>query len=107
MISLNKLDIDRIRNLCVNYPKIDKYCRLVSYNRKDFIDEIERERDGKKLTKYQLQMAVISITKVRSYIENVLDRKFVNHSSHYVNHTKHNLEYGYQIMGLIKSSNKG
>jgi hypothetical protein len=107
LISLNKLDIDRIRNLCVNYPKIDKYCRLVSYNRKDFIDEIERERGGKKLTKYQLQMAVISITKVRSYIENVLDRKFVNHSSHYVNHTKHNLEYGYQIMGLIKSSNKG
>ena len=107
---LNKSDIERIRNLCLNYPKIDKYCRLVASDRKHFIDEIERERGGgggKKLTKYQLQIAVISITKVRKYIENVLDRKFVPHSSHYINHTKHNLEYGYQVMGLIESSKRG
>ncbi|HZA48719.1 MAG TPA: hypothetical protein VE521_07330 [Nitrososphaera sp.] len=104
---LNKSDIERIRNLCVNYPKIDKYCKFVATDRKHFIDEIERERGGKKLTKYQIQIAVISITKVRKYIENVLDRKFVPHSSHHINHTKHNLEYGYQVMGLIESRKKG
>jgi hypothetical protein len=104
---LNNSDIERIRNLCVNYPKIDKYCRLIAADRKHFIDEIEREGGGKKLTKYQIQIAVISIKKVRKYIENVLDRKFVPHSSHYINHTKHNLEYGYQVMGLIESSKRG
>jgi hypothetical protein len=104
---LNNSDIERIRNLCLNYPKIDKYCRLVAADRKRFIDEIERECGGKKLTKYQIQIAVISIKKVRKYIENVLDRKFVPHSSHYINHTKHNLEYGYQVMGLIESSKRG
>lgn len=104
---LNNSDIERIRNLCVNYPKIDKYCRLIAADRKHFIDEIERECGGKKLTKYQIQIAVISIKKVRKYLENVLDRKFVPHSSHYINHTKHNLEYGYQVMGLIESSKRG
>jgi hypothetical protein len=105
---LSKSNIERIRNLCVNYPKIDKYCRLVASDRKYFIDEIEREQGGgKKLTKYQLQIAVMSITKVREYIENVLDRKFIPHSSHHINHTKHNLEYGYQVMGLIESSKRG
>jgi hypothetical protein len=104
---LNNSDIERIRNLCVNYPKIDKYCRLIAADRKHFIDEIERECGRKKLTKYQIQIAVISIKKVRKYIENVLDRKFVPHSSHYINHTKHNLEYGYQVMGLIESSKRG
>jgi hypothetical protein len=58
-------------------PRVDEYCRLVAYDRKDFVDEIERERSGKKLTKSQLQIAVVSIKKVRDYIENVLDRKFV------------------------------
>jgi hypothetical protein len=104
---LNKSDVERIRNLCVNYPRIDKYCRLVASDRKDFMDEIERDRGGKKLTKSQLQIAVVSIKKVREYIENVLDRKFVPHSSHYINHTKHNLEYGYYVMGLIESSKRG
>lgn len=103
---LNRSDIERIRNLCVNYPKIDKYCRLVAYDRKHFMEEIEREHGGKKLTKAQLQIAVISIKKVEEYIENVLDRKFVTHSSHYINHTKHNLEYGYQVMGLIESGKR-
>lgn len=104
---LNYSDTGRIRNLCVNYAKIDKYCRLIADDRKYFIDEIERERGGNKLTKYQLQIAVLSIKKVRKYIENVLDRKFVPHSSHHINHTKHNLEYGYQVMGLIGSSKRG
>jgi hypothetical protein len=104
---LNKSDIGRIRSLCVNYPRIDKYCRLVATDRKVFVEEIERERGGKKLTKSQLQITVVSIKKVREYVENVLDRKFVTHSSHYINHTKHNLEYGYHVMGLIESTKRG
>ena len=104
---LSKSDIGRIKSLCVNYPRIDKYCRLVASDRKDFVNEIERERNGKKLTKSQLQIAVVSIKKVREYVENVLDRKFVAHSSHYINHTKHNLEYGYHVMGLIESTTRG
>jgi hypothetical protein len=104
---LNNSDSERIRNLCVNYPKIDKYCRLIAADRKHFIDEIERECGGKKLTKNQIQIAVVSIKKVRKYVENVLDRKFFPHGSHHINHTKHNLEYGYQVMGLIESSKRG
>jgi hypothetical protein len=100
---LNNSDVGRISNLCVNYSRIEKYCRLIANDRKYFIDEIERECARKKLTKYQIQIAAISIRKVREYIENVLDRKFVPHSSHHINHTKHNLEYGYQVMGLIES----
>jgi hypothetical protein len=104
---LNNSDIEKIRNLSVNYPKINKYCRLIASDRKHFIDEIERGRSGKSLTKPQLQIAVVSIKKVHNYIENVLDRKFVPHSSHSINHTKHNLEYGYQVMGLMGSSRRG
>jgi hypothetical protein len=36
----------------------------------------------------------------------VLDRKFVPHGSYGINHTKHNLEYGYLIVGLMQSSRK-
>ena len=107
LMRLNNSDIERIRNLSVNYPKIDKYCRLVASDRKHFIYEIERGRGGKCLTKSQLQIAVVSIKKVHKYIENVLDRNFVPHGSHSINHTKHNLEYGYQVMGLMESSRRG
>ena len=69
---LNKSDVERIRNLCVNYPRIDKYCRLVASDRKDFMDEIERERGGKKLTKSQLQIAVVSIKKFESILKTCL-----------------------------------
>jgi hypothetical protein len=103
---LSKSDTERIRNLCINYPKVDKYCKLVASDRNHFIHEIERERYGRKLTKYQIRIAATSIRKVRKYIENILDGKFVAHTSHGINHTKHNLEYGYQVMGLIDSSKR-
>ena len=35
-----------------------------------------------------------------------LDRKFVPHGAYGINHTKHNLEYGYLIVGLMQSSRK-
>ena len=48
------------------------------------------------------QHAIKSIRKVRTYIANILDDKFVPHDSHGINHVKHNLEYGFQLMGLIE-----
>jgi hypothetical protein len=35
-----------------------------------------------------------------------LDGKFVPHGSYGINHTKHNLEYGYLIVGLMQPSRK-
>jgi hypothetical protein len=40
------------------------------------------------------------------YIENVLDGKFTPHGSYGINHTKHNLVYGYLIVGLMQPSRK-
>jgi len=92
-------DYKKIADLCINYSKLQKYSKLVGT--KEFSPEIEREL-GRKLTDRQLQHATISIRKVKIYIENVLDGKFLPHGSHGINHVKHNLEYGYQLMGLIK-----
>ena len=47
-----------------------------------------------------------SIRKARQYIENVLDSKFVPHGSYGINHTKHNLEYGYQLIGVMQPSRR-
>jgi hypothetical protein len=61
---------------------------------------------GRKLSSYQTQHAANSIRRVKPYIENVLDGKFVPHGSYGINHTKHNLEYGYLIVGLMQPSRK-
>lgn len=69
--------------------------------------KVALEKDtGRKLSDFQLQHAANSIRKARLYIENVLDRKFVPHGSYGINHTKHNLEYGYLIVGLMQPSRK-
>lgn len=92
-------DIKKITNLSVNYKRLQKYSRLTKP------EELKREVEkdlGRKLTDNQLQHAVNSIRKARIYIENVLDGKFIPHGTHGINHVKHNLEYGYQLMGLIE-----
>jgi hypothetical protein len=61
---------------------------------------------GRMLTDYQLQHASNSIRKAKLYIENVLDGKFVLHGSHVINHVKHNLEYGYQLIGMMQTSRR-
>ena len=61
---------------------------------------------GKKLSIHQLQHAANSIRKSKLYIENVLDGKFIPHGSYGINHTKHNLEYGYLIVGLMQPSKR-
>ncbi len=92
-------DYKKITDLCVNYNKLQKYSKLIGTE--EFSRQIENEL-GRKLNDRQLQHATISIRKVKTYVENVLDGKFVPHGSHGINHVKHNLEYGYQLMGLIE-----
>lgn len=92
-------DYKKITDLCVNYNKLQKYSKLIETE--GFSTQIEKEL-GRKLNDRQLQHAAISIRKVKTYLENVLDGKFVPHGSHGINHVKHNLEYGYQLMGLIE-----
>jgi hypothetical protein len=92
-------DYKKITDLCVNYNKLQKYSKLIGTV--EFSRQIEKEL-GRKLNDRQLQHATISIRKVKTYVENVLDGKFIPHGSHGINHVKHNLEYGYQLMGLIE-----
>ena len=92
-------DFKKINDLCINYSKLQKYSKLIGTE--EFSHQIEIEL-GRKLNDRQLQHATISIRKVKTYVENVLDGKFVPHGSHGINHVKHNLEYGYQLMGLIE-----
>ena len=39
-------------------------------------------------------------------LKTLLDHKFEPDDSHGINHIKHNLEYGYLLIGLIESSRK-
>lgn len=109
---LQKTDIIRIRDLCKNYDKLQKYTKLIMTKGNSLVEQQQKfkialEKDiGRELSEFQLQHAANSIKKVRLYIENVLDRKFVPHGSYGINHTKHNLEYGYLIVGLMQSSRK-
>jgi hypothetical protein len=108
---LQKTDIIRIRDLCRNYDKLQKYTKMIltkgnsPEQQQKF--KITLEKDiGRELSEFQLQHAANSIKKAKQYIENVLDRKFIPHGSYGINHTKHNLEYGYLIVGLMQSSRK-
>jgi hypothetical protein len=102
---LDSTDVGKLSDLCLNYSKLQKYSRLITSEGK-FKDEVENEL-GRKLTYNQLQHASVSVRKSRTYIENVLDGKFVPHGSHGINHVRHNLEYGYQLMGLIERRKRG
>lgn len=101
---LHSSDIKTIRDLCGNYNKIEKYCKLVGS--KGFRSELEREI-GRRLSDNQVQSAALSIRKVRKYIENLLDGKFIPHDTHGINHIRHNLEYGFRVMDLIERKRKG
>ena len=104
---LQRRDIERIKDLCKNYNKLQKYSKLITD-----ADDLQKSRTaleneiGRKVSEHQLRHAVKSIKKVKLYIENVLDGKFIPHGSYGINHTKHNLEYGYLIVGLMQPSRK-
>jgi hypothetical protein len=104
---LEKRDVLRIRDLCKNYSKIQKYSKLITEtdDLQKFKTTLQNE-SGRKLSDHQIQHAANSVRKAKLYIENVLDGKFTPHGSYGINHTKHNLEYGYLIVGLMQSSRK-
>ena len=104
---LDRRDIERIKDLCRNYNKLQKYSKLITDadDLQKFKTALQNEI-GKKLSDHQLQHAVKSIRKVKLYIEKVLDGKFIPHGPYGINHTKHNLEYGYLIVGLMQPSRK-
>jgi hypothetical protein len=102
---LQTIDIKRLRHLCENYGKLQKYCELIHGSERKFKVELQRDI-GRKLSQHQLQRAANSIKQAKTYIENVLDGKFEPHGSYGINHVKHNLEYGYQLTGLIQSKRR-
>ncbi len=99
LANLQPADVKKITDLSVNYKRLQKYSKLAKPEA--LKKEVEKDL-GRKLSDNQLQHAVNSIRKTKVYIENVLDGKFVPHGTHGINHVKHNLEYGYQLMGLIE-----
>src|SRR5215207_4429801 len=104
---LERRDIERIKDLCKNYNKLQKYSKLITDadNLQKFKMALQNET-GKKLSDHQLHHAANSIRKAKLYLENVLDGKFVPHGPYGINHTKHNLEYGYLIVGLMQPSKR-
>jgi predicted transcriptional regulator len=102
--NLSDIDLKRLKDLCNNYDRLRKYCKL-AINEKEFRKEAEKDT-GKKLGDNQIYHAISSVKKVKIYVENVLDHKFEPDESHGINHIKHNLEYGYLLIGLIESSRK-
>ena len=104
---LERRDILRIKDLCKNYSKIQKYSKLIADtdNLRGFKTALQNE-SGRKLSSFQIQHAANSVRKAKLYLENVLDGKFIPRGSYGINHTKHNLEYGYLIVGLMESSRK-
>jgi len=101
---LQSTDIKKITDLSLNYKRLQKYSKLQT-NSDAFRKEVEHEF-GRKLTDNQLQHAINSIRKSKIYVENILDGKFAPHGTHGINHVKHNLEYGYQLMGLMQPLKK-
>jgi hypothetical protein len=110
--SLAKLqgsDLKRISDLCRNSSRLQQYTKLITKkeegSQEQFKKEIQKEL-GRKLRSHQLGRAANSIIRARTYIENILDNKFIPDASHGINHVKHNLEYGYQLMNLIERTRR-
>jgi hypothetical protein len=101
---LSEYDLNSIKDLCSNYNKLQKYYDIAGDER-EFKEIAEREL-GRKLLDSQVQHAILSVRRSKIYIENILDDKFVPDKSHGMNHVKHNLEYGYQLIGIIQSKRK-
>ncbi len=101
--NLLETDKQKIENVCRNYHKLQEYSELMETD--GFIKIIEKEA-GRKLSGSQLQHAANSIKKTKIYLENILDGSFVPKGKHGINHVKHNLEYGFQLMGIIQSKRR-
>jgi hypothetical protein len=106
---LQDSDLRKISELCHNYSRLQHYSKLITKkeegSQEQFKKEIQKEI-GRKLRSHQLGRAANSIIRARTYIENILDNKFIPDTSHGINHVKHNLEYGYQLMNLIERTRR-
>jgi hypothetical protein len=100
---LQNQDLKRIYELCHNHSRLQNYSKLITKDseQQEFRQEVEREL-GRKLGPHQLWRAADSVKRARTYMENILDNKFIPDISHGINHVKHNLEYGYQLICLIE-----
>ena len=98
----------KISELCRNYSRLEYYSKLIikEGSHEQFKNEIERKL-GRLLRSHELGHAIRSIRRAQTYIENILDNKFTFDASHGINHIKHNLEYGYQLMNLIECRRRG
>jgi hypothetical protein len=96
-------DLKKISELSHNYSKLLRYSKLIT--REQLKNEIQKEL-GIELRPYQLTRAANSIRRAQLYIENILDNKFILDASHGINHVKHNIEYGYQLMNLIERTRR-
>jgi hypothetical protein len=96
-------DLKKISELCRNYSRLQYYSKLITKegSQQVFRKEIQSEL-GRELRPHQIGRAITSIRRTQTYIENILDNKFIPDASHGINHVKHNLEYGYQLMNLIE-----
>ena len=103
LATLQESDLKKISELCRNYSKLQHYSKIIT--KEEFKNEIQREL-GRELRPYQLTRATNSIRRAQIYIENILDNKFMLDASHGINHIKHNLEYGYQLMNLIERTRR-
>jgi hypothetical protein len=104
LATLQEPDLKRINNLCCNYNKLQHYSSKLM-TKEGFKNEIQKEI-GMELRPYQLARAANSIRRLQPYIENILDNKFMLDASHGINHVKHNLEYGYQLMNLLERTRR-
>jgi uncharacterized protein YfbU (UPF0304 family) len=101
--NLIESDRKKVEDVCNNYQKLQEYCKIIETN--GFSEIIEKEA-GRKLSDSQLQHALYSIKKTKLYLEKLLDGTFVPNGKHGINHIKHNIEYGFQLAGIIQSKRK-
>jgi hypothetical protein len=100
---LQNSDLKKINELCRNYNKLQHYSKLIT--KEEFRNEIQKEL-GRELRSHELGRAINAIRRAQTYIENILDNKFTLDSSHGINHIRHNLEYGYQLINLIERTRR-
>jgi hypothetical protein len=101
--NLIESDRKKVEDVCNNYQKLQEYCKIIET---DGFSEIIEKEAGRKLSMSQLQHALYSIKKTKLYLENLLDGAFVPNGKHRINHIKHNIEYGFQLVGIIQSKRK-
>ena len=100
---LQDSDLKKINELCRNYNKLQQYSKLIT--KEEFRNELQKEL-GRELRSHELGRAINAIRRAQTYIENILDNKFMPDASHGINHIRHNLEYGYQLMNLIERTRR-